>query len=47
MIKAILLNLLQKIIKRHETDLLKALNGKYEEYEEGTYELPYEYEKLD
>lgn len=37
----------QKIIKRHDKDLLKALNGKYEEYEEGTYELPYEYEKLD
>ena len=37
----------QKIIKRHDKDLLKALNDKYEEYEEGTYELPYEYEKLD
>ena len=37
----------QKIIKRHDKDLLKALTGKYEEYEEGTYELPYEYEKLD
>jgi len=37
----------EKIIKRHDTDLLKALNGEYEIYKEGTYELPYEYKKLD
>ncbi len=37
----------EKIVKRHDTNLLKALNGEYEIYAEGTYELPYEYKKLD
>jgi len=36
-----------KVVKRHDTDLLKALNGEYEIYEKGTYEMPYEYVKND
>ena len=36
-----------KIVKRHDTDLLKALNAQYEMHEKGTYEMPYEYVKID
>jgi len=37
----------EKIITRHDTDLLKALNGKFEIYKEGTYGLPYEFKEMD
>ena len=37
----------QYIVRRHENDILKMFNAKDETYEKGTYDLPYEFKKLD
>lgn len=36
-----------KIIRRHDSDIIGLFHTEYEICEDGTYELPYEYEKLD
>lgn len=37
----------QKIVRRHDSDLLEMFNAEYEIHEEGTYELPYTYIRID
>lgn len=37
----------EKIVRRHDTDLLKMFNAPYEIFKAGTYELPYAFEKLE